>query len=294
MSTASRNIRHLRRKYQYTQQEMASKLGIKRSLLGAYEEDRANPRLDVLVKAAEIFNMSVDELVSEPITDSSAGHLAHKSTRPISSPVKSKSRTDLSQSSSYRRQKIDENFSSNSDLSLQSVQSLRLVPAEEFDRYFYNAVEETYLEKLPLLRIPGLPSSDATYRAFEVNDSSMSPVEKGSVIVAQQEENIQQIKDGKLYVLVTRTDGVIFRRVYNHIQKSGDILLEALNRSFEQQQLSVMGREVEAWEVLLYISSQPPSASSPKSNTAMDLPQLTRLVLDLQQEVMRLKGQTSG
>jgi hypothetical protein len=165
------------------------------------------------------------------------------------------------------------------------------VPAEEFDRYFYEAVDEAYLEKLPLLRIPGLPPSNMPYRAFEVEDDSMSPVEKGAVVVARQEEKIQQIKDGKLYVLVTRTDGVIFRRVYNHIRKSGELLLEALNPAFTQQQLSVMGREVEAWEVLLYISSQLPSSASPESSAAMDLPQLTRLVLDLQQEVMRLKGQ---
>jgi transcriptional regulator with XRE-family HTH domain len=291
VSTASRNIRHLRRKYQFTQEEMARKLGIKRSLLGAYEEDRANPRLDVLVKAAEIFNMSVDQLVSDSLVDAPSESTANQPSSAAPRSSESPSRANLSQTSTYRRHKISESLDKGKASSLQSVQALRLVPAEEFDRYFYEAVDEAYLEKLPLLRIPGLPPSNMPYRAFEVEDDSMSPVEKGAVVVARQEEKIQQIKDGKLYVLVTRTDGVIFRRVYNHIRKSGELLLEALNPAFTQQQLSVMGREVEAWEVLLYISSQLPSSASPESSAAMDLPQLTRLVLDLQQEVMRLKGQ---
>jgi len=291
VSTASRNIRHLRRKYQFTQEEMARKLGIKRSLLGAYEEDRANPRLDVLVKAAEIFNMSVDQLVSDSLVDAPSENTANQPSSAAPRSSESPSRAKLSQTSTYRRHKISESLDKGKASSLQSVQALRLVPAEEFDRYFYEAVEEAYLEKLPLLRIPGLPPSNMPYRAFEVEDDSMSPVEKGAVVVARQEEKIQQIKDGKLYVLVTRTDGVIFRRVYNHIRKSGELLLEALNPAFTQQQLSVMGREVEAWEVLLYISSQLPSSASPESSAAMDLPQLTRLVLDLQQEVLRLKGQ---
>lgn len=294
MSTASRNIRHLRRKYQFTQEEMARKLGIKRSLLGAYEEDRANPRLDVLVKAAEIFNMSVDQLVSDSLVDAPSENVAPKSTLNTVKPSEGKSRANLSQSSTYRRQKISESFHKDKASAIQSVQALRLVPSEEFNHYFYNAVEEAYLEKLPLLRIPGLPPSNRPYRAFEVDDESMSPVENGAVVVARQEENVQQIKDGKLYVLVTRTEGVIFRRVYNHIQKSGELLLEALNPAFTQQQLSVMGREVEAWEVLLYISRHLPAGTPQEDTSALDLPQLTRLVLDLQQEVIRLKEKISG
>ncbi len=289
MSTASHNIRHLRRKYQYTQEEMASKLGIKRSLLGAYEEDRANPRLDVLVKAAEIFNMSVDQLVSEALNDTSTSYSKLKSSRSTRKSSEDKIQANLSQTSTYRKEKISEGHSKAEGTSLGSVKSLRLVPAEEYKHYFYNAVDDDYLKKLPLLQLPGLPASKAPDRAFEVNDDSMLPVVEGSVVVARREENIRQIKDGKLYVLVTRTEGVIFRRVYNHIKKSGEILLEPLNSDYVQQQLSVMGREVEAWEVLLYISPQLPSASPPNSAAAMDLPQLTRLVLYLQQEVIQLK-----
>ena len=48
MSTAGQNLKYLRKLRGWTQEEFANKLGIKRSLVGAYEEERADPRIDIL------------------------------------------------------------------------------------------------------------------------------------------------------------------------------------------------------------------------------------------------------
>lgn len=286
LSTASQNIRYLRKKYQFTQADMAQKLGIKRSLLGAYEEARANPRLDVLVKAAEIFNVSVDQLVSRLLNESA---VPKQPTNGLPTVNEISTQSDLSQSGKYRKRKIAENFSKSSTPSLESVQRLRLVPKSEYKHYFFNAVDDDYIRSLPEIQLPLLPSTNSQYRAFEVTDDSMQPVLEGSVVVGFQLDSIQQAQDGKTYVLITRTEGVLFRRVYNHIARSGQLLLEATHPDYAQQQLSVMGREVEAWEVVLYLSPEMPTPETPSSSHEMDMPQLTRLVLDLQQEVLRLK-----
>ncbi len=47
----------------WTQEEFATKLGIKRSLLGAYEEERAEPRLEVLETISDMFKLTLDELL---------------------------------------------------------------------------------------------------------------------------------------------------------------------------------------------------------------------------------------
>ena len=70
MVKLNENIRILRRRLSLTQDQFAQKLGIKRSLVGAYEEGRAEPRLELLQKMAELFSMSVDELIGQ---DFSAG-----------------------------------------------------------------------------------------------------------------------------------------------------------------------------------------------------------------------------
>ena len=63
MSTAGKNLKYLRKLRGWTQEEFATKLQIKRSLLGAYEEERAEPRIEVLESVGEIFKLTLDELL---------------------------------------------------------------------------------------------------------------------------------------------------------------------------------------------------------------------------------------
>ena len=52
MIKLNENIRYLRKKMGWTQDKFSKKIGIKRSLVGAYEEGRADPRLSNLLKIA--------------------------------------------------------------------------------------------------------------------------------------------------------------------------------------------------------------------------------------------------
>ncbi len=67
MSMVANNIKYLRRMNGLTQEQFARKIGIKRSLLGAYEEGRANPNLDNLMNIAKIFGTTVDNLLKHDI-----------------------------------------------------------------------------------------------------------------------------------------------------------------------------------------------------------------------------------
>ena len=64
MVKLNENIRILRKRIKLTQDQFAAQLGIKRSLIGAYEEGRAEPRLELLQKMAELFSISVDQLLT--------------------------------------------------------------------------------------------------------------------------------------------------------------------------------------------------------------------------------------
>jgi len=56
-STFSRNMSATRKEYSLTQNDAAKKIGITRSRLGSYEEGRAFPNVDVLVKIAEAYKI---------------------------------------------------------------------------------------------------------------------------------------------------------------------------------------------------------------------------------------------
>ena len=63
----SNNIKYLRKLHDLTQEQFSRRIGIKRSLLGAYEEARANPNLDNLMAMARAFNIQVDHLLKQDL-----------------------------------------------------------------------------------------------------------------------------------------------------------------------------------------------------------------------------------
>jgi transcriptional regulator with XRE-family HTH domain len=78
MSLAGKNLKYLRKLRGWTQEEFAVKIGIKRSLLGAYEEERAEPRLDVLETVSEMFKLSLDELFLQELGETKGNYLAKR------------------------------------------------------------------------------------------------------------------------------------------------------------------------------------------------------------------------
>lgn len=86
MSIVSNNIKYLRRLNGLTQEQFARKIAIKRSLLGAYEEARANPNLTNLKNMAAAFGITVDNLLKNDlrkIRETPDLSLPMNSTRPM-------------------------------------------------------------------------------------------------------------------------------------------------------------------------------------------------------------------
>lgn len=49
----------------YTQDDLAKKLGISKSTIGMYEQNRRSPDLDILLRISETFNVSVDYMLKD-------------------------------------------------------------------------------------------------------------------------------------------------------------------------------------------------------------------------------------
>lgn len=107
MSIVSNNIKYLRRLNGLTQEQFARKIAIKRSLLGAYEEARANPNLTNLKNMAAAFGVSVDNLLkndlrklretpemSLPLTTSRQMTVSHSGTMPQPNPTRTQGYTE--------------------------------------------------------------------------------------------------------------------------------------------------------------------------------------------------------
>ena len=67
MSLVSENIRYLRKLNGLTQEQFSRKINIKRSLLGAYEEGRANPNQQNMLAIAKAFNTTIELLTRQDL-----------------------------------------------------------------------------------------------------------------------------------------------------------------------------------------------------------------------------------
>jgi hypothetical protein len=108
----------------------------------------------------------------------------------------------------------------------------------------------------------------------------------GSIIVGEYVEKLNDIKNGKTYILVTQHEGVVYKRVFNYLDENGKLFLVSDNRQYAPYQVD--GEEVlEAWSAKAYISVQFPEVET-KPEVSVD--QLASVVLDLQKELFQLKS----
>jgi transcriptional regulator with XRE-family HTH domain len=257
MVSLNENLRTLRKKLQLTQDEFAQKLGIKRSLIGAYEEGRAEPRAELLQKMAALFGVTIEALIGADLT-------------------KAEPKTPAT----YNRGKevlvvtVDN----------QRKDNIEFVPVKASAGYLSGFADPEFVKELPRFHLPVL--KQGTYRAFEIKGDSMLPLMPGSIIVGEYVEKLNDIKSGKTYVLVTQQDGVVYKRVFNYLEENGKLFLVSDNRQYAPYQVD--GEDVvEAWSAKAYISVQFPDAEV-KPQASVD--QLASVVLDLQKELFQLKS----
>lgn len=257
MVKLNENIRILRKRLNLTQDQFSNELGIKRSSLGAYEEGRAEPNLMLLQKMAELFKISVDQLIT---IDYSREWLAEKPTQ------KSK---DVLVVTIDRQQR----------------ENIEYVPVKAAAGYLNGYADSEYVKEMPRFSLPML--QQGTYRAFEITGDSMLPVLPGTIIVGEYIERLEDIKNGKTYILVTKREGIVYKRVFNYLNENGKLFLVSDNRQYAPYQIDA-DDVTEVWSAKAYISVQFPDVES-KSDVSVD--QLASVVLDLQKEILQLKAE---
>ncbi len=257
MSLLSENLKYLRKKLSLTQELMAEKIGIKRSLVGAYEEGRAEPGLANLQKIAQVFEVSIDNLISEDYTNPSL------SKQLFQKDIEAKKLRVLSIT-------VDKNDQEN----------IILVPQKAAAGYMNGYADVEYVSELPKFYLP-IFSNDGSYRAFEISGDSMLPLQSGTIIIGKYIENWQNLKDEKTYILLTKDEGIVYKRVYNHISSKNLLTLVSDNPVYSPFDLPIENL-IEAWEATAFISINFPKAE-------MSIQKLTSMMIDLQGELSKLR-----
>ncbi|WP_375418958.1 helix-turn-helix domain-containing protein [uncultured Hymenobacter sp.] len=263
------NLKFWRRELGLTQAQLADKLGIKRSLVGAYEEGRAEPRLATLVNMARLFNISLDALATTDFSKKKNAKAAQL--RQVISNA-SEVEADPASGGNLRILALTVDKDEN--------ENIELVPIKAAAGYLNGYADPEFIEELPRFRLPTLPTA-GTYRAFEIAGDSMLPLNSGTVIVGRYVDDWHTIKDGTPCIVVSTKEGVVFKRVFNKLKRDASFSLHSDNPVYSPYELSVTDvREI--WEAKSYISNSFPIGG-------VTLEHLAGLVLDLTQQVQTMR-----
>jgi len=250
MKNIQANIRHLRTLRKFSQERFADELGWTRSMVGSYEEGRSEPPIDRLIDLSIYFNLPIDILVKNDLRKATDTSFIQIGSQRVLFPIT-----------------VDEN---NDDL-------IEIVPTKASAGYLAGYADPEYIEQLQKIKLPFLPTG--THRAFPINGDSMLPVKDGSFIVAKYVEDIKDIKDGKTYIVLTKDDGLVYKRVYNQIEKRGTLELKSDNKAYEPYQVN-MGDVLELWEFTCCINTQEYNEKELKMSSIMNMFQELKVELE--------------
>ncbi len=185
MNYVATNLKELRKIKNISQEILAKKLGITRSRLGAYEEARNEPPIELLMQMSNFFQLSVDVLIKVDLSKTSYDQLMKIGKNRLLLPIV-----------------VDKN---NNDV-------IEVVTAKASAGYLNGFSDPDYIEKLPIMNLPF--KIVGKHRTFPIQGDSMPPLKSGSFVVGKYMESIDEIKSGNTYVFITKDEGIVYKRVY--------------------------------------------------------------------------------
>jgi len=220
MAYANQNLRYLRKLRGWTQEEFANKLNIKRSLLGAYEEERAEPRIDVLEQVGDMFKLTLDDLLRKDLSEQKGTYLSKRRALKMAG-----TRTEIP-----------------------------FVPVKAAAGYLAGYADPEFIDELNTFTLPMLTGGQ--YRAFEIVGDSMLPTPSGSVIVGEKVNDLEEVKNDTPCIVVSRNEGIVYKRIQKNGRQKNKLTLVSDNPTFHPYTVSTE-EVIEMWQAQMVISRPP-------------------------------------
>lgn len=217
MSYSNQNLKYLRKQRGWTQEEFATKLNIKRSLLGAYEEERAEPRYEVLEAVCDLFKLTMDDLLRKDLSNQEANYLSQRRAMKMSS----------------------------------GPAEIPFVPIKAAAGYLAGYADPEFIDELNTFTLPMLTGGN--FRAFEIIGDSMLPTPSGSVIVGEKVNDLEEIKNDTPCIVVSRNEGIVYKRVQKNGKQKDKLTLISDNPVFHPYTVNTE-EVIEMWQAQVVIS----------------------------------------
>jgi transcriptional regulator with XRE-family HTH domain len=256
------NIRFLRNRKQFSQEEMAQTLGITRIKLQALESGKTvNPVVQDLIAFSEYFKISIDSLLKIDLSklgelklrDLEAGNDVYTTGRKLRVLAITVDRDNK--------------------------ENMEYVPikAKAGYRSAYNDPE--FVANLPKFSLPNLPKG-ATYRMFPTKGDSMLPIPEGSDVIATFVQDWSLIKAGTLCIVILKgTQDFVFKEVTVLGQ---ELQLVSLNPEYAPYTVS-LDEVLEIWQFYSFQSKELPKVGG-------DMEVVIKMLQRMRSEIQVLKA----
>ena len=187
MSFFGQNLKKIRSVKGLSQQAFADLFDLKRGTLGAYEEERSEPKIDTLLKIANHFSISVDSLLQDELT--------------------------VNELLQFK----DDLTTAADEFARETFAEVPCITERNAKEYVVHHESSSYLQQMPHVTLP--LAVDKEFRAYTIQNLEMTSHDKGlypdDVVIGEAItlESVDDITSGSLVIALV-SDEVVMRRLY--------------------------------------------------------------------------------
>ena len=242
MSFFGKNIKKIRTIKGLSQAAFAELFGLKRAALGAYEEQRSEPKIETIIKIANHFSIKIDKLLTSEITVN-----------------------ELLQ--------FKENLTiANNDIKTALFAKVPCITENNSSDYLAHFKNDIFIDELPHLSLP--INTTKVFRAFTVSNLEMTNQDKGfypkDIVIGEQTpiNVIKKLTNGTLVFAIV-DDTILFRRLY---VTDNNVIFRADHKNIEDEIYKISDVK-ELWRVRYVFCKRIPEFSTSFEDTLMNMQQ---------------------
>lgn len=138
----------------------------------------------------------------------------------------------------------------------QAEEHVVYIPVQARADYWQKHGDIDYIKSLRSFKMPFLTKE--TFRCFEVQGNSMAQTfYDGDFVFGTSIKGVSEIRNNEVYVLVSKTNGVILKRVLKSTKQPHKLVLKSDNKDGNFPDLMLDSEDImEIWKVIMYVSKQ--------------------------------------
>lgn len=248
------NVKYLRNKKAWSQQALADYFELSRGQVASYEDHRAEPSQETLIKYSNFFKLPIDALIRHDLTLSKDDVYIDIGTNRVLFPVV---------------------------INNENEDMIEVVPIKASAGYLSGYDDPEYISDLPQMKLPFVPTGK--HRAFPIKGDSMEPwVREGAFVVGKFIESVDDIRNGQTYIVITQDEGVVYKRVYRNEITDKVITLKSDNSFYPPYEVK-LDEVIELWEYTCKIDTQS------YDNDDLNLQSIMQMMRSFQVELKEIK-----